>query len=35
LTIRTDAEAELNDPVYRLFELTADEVKLLRKEMEY
>ena len=31
----TDAEAELNDRVYRLFNLTADEVKLLQKEVEH
>jgi hypothetical protein len=31
----TDAEAELNDRVYRLFNLTADEVKLLQKEIEH
>ncbi|MCX6913562.1 MAG: Eco57I restriction-modification methylase domain-containing protein, partial [Verrucomicrobia bacterium] len=30
-----DAEAELNDRVYRLFNLTADEVKLLQKEVEH
>jgi hypothetical protein len=30
-----DAEAELNDRVYRLFSLTADEVKLLQKEVEH
>ena len=29
------AEAELNDRVYRLFDLTADEVKLLQKEVEH
>jgi hypothetical protein len=31
----TDAEAELNDRVYRLFNLTADEVKLLQKEVKH
>jgi hypothetical protein len=31
----TDAEAELNDRVYRLFNLTADEVKLLQMEVEH
>jgi hypothetical protein len=30
-----DAEAELNDRVYRLFNLTADEVRLLQKEVEH
>ena len=30
-----DAETELNDRVYRLFNLTADEVKLLQKEVEH
>jgi SAM-dependent methyltransferase len=30
-----DAEAELNDRVYRLFDLTADEVKLVQKEVEH
>ncbi len=30
-----DAEAELNDRVYRVFDLTADEIKLLRKEVEH
>jgi hypothetical protein len=29
------AEAELNDRVYRLFDLTPDEVKLLEKEVEH
>ena len=29
------AEAELNDRVYRLFQLTAEEVKLLQKEVEH
>ena len=29
------AEAELNDRVYRLFDLTADEIKLLQKEVEH
>jgi SAM-dependent methyltransferase len=31
----TDAEAELNNRVYRLFNLTADEIKLLQKEVEH
>ena len=31
----TDAEAELNNRVYRLFNLTADEVKLLQREVEH
>jgi hypothetical protein len=30
-----DAEAELNDRVYRLFNLTADEIKLLQTEVEH
>ncbi|MDB6025401.1 MAG: putative type modification enzyme [Verrucomicrobiales bacterium] len=30
-----DAEAELNDRVYRLFDLTAEEIKLLQKEVEH
>jgi len=30
-----DAEAELNDRVYRLFELTPDEIKLLQREVEH
>lgn len=30
-----DAEAELNDRVYRLFDLSADEIKLLQKEVEH
>src|ERR1035441_6016952 len=30
-----DAETELNDRVYRLFNLAADEVKLLQKEVEH
>jgi SAM-dependent methyltransferase len=30
-----DAEVELNDRVYRLFNLTADEIKLLQKEVEH
>jgi hypothetical protein len=30
-----DAEAELNDRVYRLYNLTADEVKLLQKEVAH
>ena len=29
------AEAELSDRVYRLFNLTADETKLLQKEVEH
>ena len=31
----TDAEAELNDRVYRLFALTPDEIQLLQKEVEH
>jgi hypothetical protein len=31
----TDAEAELNDRVYHLFNLTPDEVKLLQREVEH
>ena len=31
----TDAEGELNDRVYRLFDLTPDEIKLLQKEVEH
>ena len=34
-TALADAEAELNDQVYRLFDLTADEIKLLQKEVEH
>ena len=30
-----DAEAELNDRVYRLFHLTADEIRLLQREVEH
>ena len=30
-----DAEAELNDRVYRLFNLTPDEIKLLQREVEH
>jgi hypothetical protein len=30
-----DAEAELNDRVYRLFKLTKDEIKLLQEEVEH
>ena len=30
-----DAEAELNDRVYRLFDLTAEEIKLLQREVEH
>lgn len=30
-----DAEAELNDRVYRLFDLTDDEIKLLQREVEH
>lgn len=30
-----DAEAEINDRVYRLFSLTEDEIKLLRREVEH
>jgi hypothetical protein len=29
------AEAELNDRVFHLFNLTADEIKLLQKEVEH
>jgi hypothetical protein len=29
-----EAEAELNDRIYRLFNPTADEIKLLQKEVE-
>lgn len=31
----SDAEAELNDRVYRLFELTVDEIALLQREVEH
>ena len=30
-----DAEAELNDRVYRLFDLTPDEIQLLKREVEH
>jgi len=30
-----DAEAEVNDRVYRLFKLTDDEIKPLQKEIEH
>jgi hypothetical protein len=30
-----DAEGELNDRVYRLFQLTPDEIKLLQREVEH
>ncbi len=30
-----DTEAELNDRVYRLFQLTPDEIKLLQREVEH
>ena len=30
-----DAEAEINERVYRLFQLTPDEVKLLQREVEH
>ena len=30
-----DTEAELNDRVYRLFNLTSDEIKLLQREVEH
>lgn len=30
-----DAEAEINERVYRLFALTADEVALLKQEVEH
>ena len=35
MRVLTDAEAELNERVYRLFNLTADEIKLLQKEVEH
>lgn len=31
----SDAEAELNDRVYRLFDLTAEEIRLLQREVEH
>jgi len=31
----TTAEADLNARVYRLFDLTPDEIKLLEKEVEH
>lgn len=31
----TDAEGELNDRVYHLFDLTGDEIRLLQKEVEH
>ena len=31
----TAAEAEINDRVYRLFDLTPDEIRLLQKEVEH
>ena len=31
----TDAEAEINERVYRLFKLTPDEVALLKREVEH
>jgi hypothetical protein len=30
-----DAEAEINDRVYRLFDLTKDEIALLQREVEH
>jgi hypothetical protein len=30
-----DAEAEINDRVYKLFDLTPDEIKLLQREVEH
>ena len=30
-----DAEAEINDRVYKLFHLTPDEIKLLQREVEH
>ena len=30
-----DAESELNDRIYRLFDLTADEIELLEREVEH
>ena len=30
-----DAEAELNDRVFRLFQLTPDEIRLLQREVEH
>jgi hypothetical protein len=30
-----DVESELNDRVYRLFNLSADEIALLQKEVEH
>ena len=30
-----DAEAEINDRVYRLFQLMPDEIKLLQREVEH
>jgi hypothetical protein len=31
----SDAEAELNDRVYRLFDLTPEVIKLLQREVEH
>lgn len=31
----SDAEAELNDRVFRLFSLTSEEIRLLQKEVEH
>lgn len=31
----SDAETELNDHVYRLFELTPEEISLLQREVEH
>ncbi len=33
--VLNDAEAEINDRVYRLFDLTPEEIKLLQKEVEH
>jgi hypothetical protein len=30
-----DAEAEINNRVFRLFKLTPEEIKLLRREVEH
>lgn len=32
---RRQAEAELNDRVYALFQLTADEIRLLQRKVEH
>ena len=31
----SETEAELNDRVYRMFNLTGDEIKLLQREVEH